>query len=118
MRLGGVFSVFSPQPSAGQTRNDTLACVAPTGLIQPELLADGQVRVDMGEPILEGARVPTTLAPTQGSTVVQQDLVVDGNTYKVSCVSMGNPHAIVYSCDGKTIKVGFRGWIMEGRGRG
>ncbi|KXZ50784.1 hypothetical protein GPECTOR_15g469 [Gonium pectorale] len=75
------------------------------GLIQPEMLADGQVRVDMGQPILEGPKVPTTLAPTQGSTVVQQDLVVDGKTYKVTCVSMGNPHAVIYSCDGKTIKI-------------
>ncbi|GIL48824.1 hypothetical protein Vafri_5245 [Volvox africanus] len=75
------------------------------GLIQPELLADGQVRVDMGEPILEGAKVPTTLAPTQGSTVVSQDLAVEGRTYKVTCVSMGNPHAVIYSCDGNTIKI-------------
>ncbi|PNW83628.1 hypothetical protein CHLRE_05g237400v5 [Chlamydomonas reinhardtii] len=75
------------------------------GLIQPEMLADGQVRVDMGTPILEGPKVPTTLAPTQGSTVVQQDLVVEGKTYKVTCVSMGNPHAVIYSCDGEPIKI-------------
>ncbi|GIL69377.1 hypothetical protein Vretimale_13496 [Volvox reticuliferus] len=75
------------------------------GLIQPELLADGQVRVDMGKPILEGAKVPTTLVPTQGSTVVCQDLAVDGKIYKVTCVSMGNPHAVIYSCDGRAIKI-------------
>lgn len=41
-------------------------CAAlPAGLIQPELLPDGQVCVDMGEPILEGPKVPTTLKPTQ-----------------------------------------------------
>lgn len=43
-----------------------------SGLIQPELLPDGQVKVDMGEPILEGVKVPTTLAPTKGPTVVEQ----------------------------------------------
>ncbi|WIA21057.1 hypothetical protein OEZ86_004937 [Tetradesmus obliquus] len=75
------------------------------GLIQPELLADGQVCVDMGEPILEGPKVPTTLAPTQGSTVVQQKLIVDGRSYDMTCVSMGNPHAITYSVDGQPIKV-------------
>ncbi|KAG1671963.1 hypothetical protein FOA52_013335 [Chlamydomonas sp. UWO 241] len=75
------------------------------GLIQPELLADGQVCVDMGEPVLDGPKVPTTLAPTQGSTVVAQDLVVAGKTWKVSCVSMGNPHALIYTCDGKPIKI-------------
>mmetsp|Transcript_35769 Transcript_35769/g.79599 ORF Transcript_35769/g.79599 Transcript_35769/m.79599 type:complete len:225 (-) Transcript_35769:429-1103(-) len=75
------------------------------GLIQPELLANGQVCVDMGEPILDGPSVPTTLAPTKGKTVVEQDLAVEGKTYKMTCVSMGNPHAVTYSVDGKPIKV-------------
>lgn len=75
------------------------------GLIQPELLPDGQVCVDMGQPILEGPKVPTSLTPTQGSTVVEQSLTVDGKTYKMTCVSMGNPHAITYSVDGKPIKI-------------
>ena len=37
------------------------------GLIQPDLLEDGQVCVDMGEPILEANRIPTTLPATQVS---------------------------------------------------
>lgn len=68
---------------------------------------DGQVCVDMGEPVLDGAKVPTTLAPTQGSTVVAQDLVVGGKTYKMTCIGMGNPHAITFTCDGKPIKVSY-----------
>jgi diaminopimelate epimerase len=76
-----------------------------SGLIQPELLPNGQVCVDMGEPILEGPKVPTTLAPTQGSTVVQQNLEVAGRSWAVTCVSMGNPHALIYSVDGQPIKV-------------
>lgn len=84
-----------------QYKVDTLA-----GLIQPALLPDGQVCVDMGEPILKGADVPTTLQPTQGETVVQQRLEVDGREWLMTCVSMGNPHAITYSlADGSSIKV-------------
>ncbi|KAL6764251.1 diaminopimelate epimerase [Haematococcus lacustris] len=75
------------------------------GLIVPELLSDGQVRVDMGQPILEGPRVPTTLEPTQGSTVVQQELTVGGHTFQFTCVSMGNPHAVTYTMDQQPIKV-------------
>jgi diaminopimelate epimerase len=86
--------------SSGKYKIHTLA-----GLIQPELLSDGQVCVDMGEPILEGPKVPTTLAPTQGSTVVEQALEVDGRKWAMTCVSMGNPHAITYSVDGQPIKV-------------
>ncbi len=86
---------------AGQEyRIDTLA-----GLIRPVMQADGQVRVDMGEPILEGMQVPTTLEPTQGTTVVARELEVDGKSWTVSTVSMGNPHALVYSVDGRPVKL-------------
>ena len=46
------------------------------GLIQPTLLGDGQVRVDMGPPTLAAADVPTTLEPTRpdGSVVAQARL--------------------------------------------
>ncbi|PSC71802.1 Diaminopimelate chloroplastic [Micractinium conductrix] len=84
-----------------QYRVHTLA-----GLIQPALLADGQVCVDMGEPILKAADVPTTLQPTQGEAVVQQRLTVDGKEWLFTCVSMGNPHAITFGLsDGTPIKV-------------
>ena len=43
----------------------THAVLVCAGLIQPAIQEDGQVCVDMGEPVLEGARVPTTLPPTQ-----------------------------------------------------
>lgn len=66
------------------------------GLIQPDLLEDGQVCVDMGEPILEAERIPTTLPATQGSTVVQAPLQLAGQEWQVTCVSMGNPHAVVF----------------------
>lgn len=39
-----------------------------TGLIQPDLLENGQVCVDMGEPILEADRIPTTLPASQVSS--------------------------------------------------
>ena len=42
----------------------------------------------------------------QDGAVVQADLEVDGRRWQVSCVSMGNPHALVYSSgDGQQIKV-------------
>jgi diaminopimelate epimerase len=86
--------------AGGKYRIHTLA-----GLIQPELLADGQVRVDMGEPILEASRVPTTLPGTRDvggaqGVAVQAPLSVAGREWAMTCVSMGNPHAIVYSRDG------------------
>ena len=52
-----------------------------------------RVRVDMGEPILEAARIPTTLA---GNPVVDAELVVGGKSFQVTTVSMGNPHCVIF----------------------
>ena len=68
------------------------------GLIVPTLQADGQVTVDMGEPRLAPQEIPTTLA-ADAAQVVDVPLTVDGQTYRVTCVSMGNPHCITYVND-------------------
>lgn len=81
-------------------RIDTLA-----GLIQPIMQADGQVRVDMGYPILSAKEIPTTLAANSDGAVIREELEVGGQRYSVSCVSMGNPHALIYEVDGKPIKL-------------
>jgi diaminopimelate epimerase len=73
------------------------------GPIVPEILPDGQVRVDMGEPRLRAAEIPTTL-PEQNGQVVRQTLrVLDfpaeklrQQDYEATCVSMGNPHCMIY----------------------
>ncbi|AWM39702.1 Diaminopimelate epimerase [Gemmata obscuriglobus] len=55
-----------------------------------------RVRVNMGEPILESAKIPTTLP---GAPPVNAKLVCAAPTpWEVTCVSMGNPHAVIY-CD-------------------
>jgi diaminopimelate epimerase len=52
-----------------------------------------RIRVDMGEPILEAAKIPTKLA---GSPVVNVPLKVGDATLAVTCVSMGNPHCVTF----------------------
>ena len=51
------------------------------------------VKVDMGAPILKASDVPVV---SKNETVVAEDIVVKGETYKMTCVSMGNPHAVVF----------------------
>jgi diaminopimelate epimerase len=50
------------------------------------------VSVDMGAPILDGPRIPVA---AEGQ-VIDHPLSVDGTTYHVTCVSMGNPHCVVF----------------------
>ena len=50
------------------------------------------VRVDMGEPILTPDEIPVV---ADGDRVVDEPIVVDDKEWRMTCVSMGNPHAVV-----------------------
>ena len=65
------------------------------GVIIPKLESNGEVTVDMGEPQLTAAEIPTTLNSKDGK-VVDQPLEVAGSTWSVTAVSMGNPHCITF----------------------
>ncbi len=54
------------------------------------------VRVDMGRPILDGLKVPTTV---DQNPVVRYPIEVDGRTFEFTAVSMGNPHCVIYVDD-------------------
>ncbi|MGD9128247.1 MAG: diaminopimelate epimerase, partial [Planctomycetia bacterium] len=81
----------------GICRNETLRIETGAGLLSIDLeIVDGRVAqatVDMGEPILTGPEIPTTL---QGDPVCDVPLEVDGQTLRVTCVSMGNPHCVTF----------------------
>ncbi|XP_042476266.1 diaminopimelate epimerase, chloroplastic [Macadamia integrifolia] len=66
------------------------------GLIVPEIQDDGKVRVDMGQPILNPSDVPTTLPANKDQAVIRSELPVNGLTWNVTCVSMGNPHCVTF----------------------
>ena len=72
------------------------------GTIVPTVRSDGQVTVDMGEPRLLAAEIPTTLAP-RDQRVVEVPLRVDDREWVVTAVSMGNPHCITFVEDVESI---------------
>ncbi len=82
------------------------------GVITPELMPDGQVKVDMGEPRLLAKEIPTTLAAGD-EKVVNQSLEVDGKSWDVTCVSMGNPHCITFVEDVAAIPLESIGTLFE-----
>lgn len=51
-----------------------------------------RVTVDMGEPILDGPRIPVAAT----GQVIDRPLEVDGQAYRVTCISMGNPHCVTF----------------------
>jgi diaminopimelate epimerase len=86
----------------GVCRRDTLRIESAGKVLALELKAVGGrvelVRVDMGEPILLPERIPTTLRSPDGphAPVIDAPLSVVGHELRVTCVSMGNPHCVVF----------------------
>ena len=70
------------------------------GVLNLELESEGglarSVRVDMGTPILRARDIPTTLP---GDPPIEVPLEVVGREYRVTAVSVGNPHAVVFVDD-------------------
>ena len=72
------------------------------GVLTLELMIENvkvdRVRVDMGPAILNPASVPTTLRADAGEDepIVDQVITVDGHSFPVTCVSMGNPHCVIF----------------------
>jgi diaminopimelate epimerase len=67
---------------------DTLA-----GLIKTERVND-RVRVDMGAPVLDAEKIPTAKSTGQ---VIMEPIPIDNREFRVTAVSMGNPHAVVFA---------------------
>ena len=86
----------------GIRRQESLKIESAGRVLSLELKSAGgivdQVRVDMGEPILIPGRIPTTLRSATGpeQPVVDVPLSVGGREIRVTCVSMGNPHCVVF----------------------
>lgn len=80
----------------GSTNNSTQCCIHTlAGVIKLQITLDDQVRVDMGMPRLVAAEIPTTLS-SDDRKVIDQPLEVAGQSWFVTCVSMGNPHCITF----------------------
>ena len=64
------------------------------GVIIPQILDDGNVRVNMGTPILEPAKIPVKIENN-----LNFEITVQGKTFTANAVSMGNPHCIIITND-------------------
>ncbi|MBE6106564.1 diaminopimelate epimerase [Anaerovibrio lipolyticus] len=85
------------------------------GLLVPKMILENghvsQVQVDMGEPILEGDSIPV-----QGfgmNRVISESITVKDKEFKMTCVSMGNPHCVVFVEDAEGFPIYEYGPLFE-----
>lgn len=68
------------------------------------------VTVDMGEPVLEAALVPVK---SENEQVIDEKITVAGTDYHMTCVSVGNPHAVMFVEDTDTFPLETVGPLFE-----
>lgn len=68
------------------------------------------VRVDMGEPMLVPEQIPVD---AKGERVVDEPIIVGEKEWRMTCISMGNPHAVVFVDDVENFPIEEYGPLFE-----
>jgi len=88
---------------------DTVRVETDSGIKEVELRGDG-ARVDMGVPAFGPEKIPVALP---GPRVVDHEIEIDGQVFRMTCLSMGNPHAVLYVDDVAAADVARLGPALE-----
>ena len=85
------------------------------GILVPKIMekhgAEAMVKVDMGEPILEGEKIP--VAGYGMNRIVAEPITVKDKEFKMTCVSMGNPHCVIFVDDAENFPIHEYGPLVE-----
>ncbi|MBI5195407.1 MAG: diaminopimelate epimerase [Nitrospirae bacterium] len=86
----------------------------------------GLIKVDVGEPVFEPEKIPVRLGKAEAAFIIQPSnslshiinypLRVDDRKFKITCVSMGNPHAVIVVNDIASFPVSLYGPVIEKHG--
>ena len=95
------FARFVMSQDLVPTKDGPLLVETEAGVLQVTPLFENgymtRARVEMGEPRLRPQEIPVLLpSPDQGERVWDYQLTVEGRNLTISCVSMGNPHAVAF----------------------
>lgn len=93
------------------------------GLIRPEMV-NGLVKVDMGEPIFNPNRIPVNIThkflknvpEAKVEAIIDYPLEIEDRLFGITCLSMGNPHAIIFVDKVEDFPVGYYGPRIENHG--
>jgi len=101
MCANGIRAFFKYLRDHGLTRAEEIRVETLCGIVKPRWVGSDQIRVDMAHPVLAPAKIPTLLGFGDGPVLDVPLVLGEGRTaslerVQVSCVSMGNPHAVVF----------------------
>jgi diaminopimelate epimerase len=103
------------------SRREILRIETLAGIMKPERAGE-MVRVDMGEPIFEPEKIPVAihskfvrknLKSKISNLIVDYPLKIKNRELKITCVSMGNPHAVIVVKDVSDFPVAYFGPLIE-----
>lgn len=84
----------------GIAKKDVITVDTLSGIKTIELVKNGDevtgAKVDMGKAILKPEDIPVALV---GNSVIDRSVTVGGKEYEITCVSMGNPHCVIFVDD-------------------
>ncbi|MCX4327793.1 MAG: diaminopimelate epimerase [Lachnospiraceae bacterium] len=100
----------------GLTDKEQISIETKSGIKYLDLtVEDGNVcvvKVDMGAPVLKPEEIPV-VADKEMDTFINQPACIGGREYNITCVSMGNPHAVVFVEDTKNFDIHKYGPLFE-----
>jgi diaminopimelate epimerase len=98
------------------SEKDVLEIETLAGIMKPERSGD-LVKVDMGEPIFEPEKIPVNLISNLKSQIsnliVDYPLQIADREFNITCISMGNPHAVIVVDDVSGFPVTYYGPMIE-----
>ena len=75
----------------GYTKKEELTIETLAGIKKPAI-SHNKIKVDMGEPSFDAKQIPMKLS----GRVINRNLKVEDTEFKITCISMGNPHTVIF----------------------
>lgn len=101
--------IFDNKKKRDKVKIDTLSGIKTVEIYSKNGVATGG-RVNMGKPILNGHSIPSRY----GMSIVKNEILnIDNKEYEITCVSMGNPHCVVFRNDIDNLQLNKIGPLFE-----
>lgn len=79
------------------------------GIQHTAFVSKKNIRVNMGSPILKGKEIPVNLS----GRIINRPLRMEGRDFRITCVSVGNPHCVIFVNDVEDYPVEKYGSVLE-----